>query len=274
MLPVTRRGFFGMTAIGATIPFVLTQRGSHAAGIARWIEGGLPDNFPSQDYESVSSAVGMSHTNLDGVRELVTGRPALAKATWDWGFGDWETALGACSHTGRRDIAEFLIAHGARPDLFTFAMLGQVDVVRAVCNANPGIQKIHGPHGITLMQHAVNGGDEAQRVVDYLRELGDADIATEDLPLDEAEKMACLGEYESGALPGTKFVIGFHERRKMLTLTVGKGSMRFICHHGNHEFSPVGAAAVRIVFDLQDGVAKSLTIRDGTIHVTSRRIAA
>jgi hypothetical protein len=43
------------------------------------------------------------------------GRPGsypwqLARAAWDWGFGDWETALGAASHMGSRPI---------RPDQFT-----------------------------------------------------------------------------------------------------------------------------------------------------------
>ena len=40
---------------------------------------------------------------------------ALACATLDWGFGDWETALGAASHVGRPEIAEYLIANGAEP---------------------------------------------------------------------------------------------------------------------------------------------------------------
>lgn len=78
--------------------------------------------YPSIDDEIVSSIVGASHSNFDKVKELVTKRPELARATWDWSFGDWETAIGAASHVGRRDIAELLIDHGARPDIFTFAM--------------------------------------------------------------------------------------------------------------------------------------------------------
>ncbi len=91
----------------------------------------LDPHLLSQDPKLVKETVAVSHGNLPRVRELVEASPALAKATWDWGFGDWETALGAASHTGRREIAELLIAHGARPDIFTFAMFGQLDVVIA-----------------------------------------------------------------------------------------------------------------------------------------------
>ena len=52
--------------------------------------------------------VGVSHGNLARVRELVQQHPALAKASFDWGYGDRETALGAASHIGRREIAELL----------------------------------------------------------------------------------------------------------------------------------------------------------------------
>jgi len=61
------------------------------------------------------------------------------KAVWDWGFGDWESALGAASHVGNREIAEYLIAHGARPSLFSATMLGHLDVVKAFIAAQPGV---------------------------------------------------------------------------------------------------------------------------------------
>jgi hypothetical protein len=49
--------------------------------------------------------VGASHGNLARVNELVLAHPALANAAWDWGFGDWETAIGAASHVGNKQIA-------------------------------------------------------------------------------------------------------------------------------------------------------------------------
>ena len=87
--------------------------------------------FPAQDPALVRDVVGAAHVRIDRVRELVEASPALAKASWDWGFGDWESALGAASHMGRRDIADLLISHGARPNLFTFAMMGNLAVVRS-----------------------------------------------------------------------------------------------------------------------------------------------
>ena len=68
---------------------------------------GISPLYPTQDYEIVREVVGAAHARFDRVKELVTERPELAKATWDWGFGDVETALGAASHMGRKDIAEF-----------------------------------------------------------------------------------------------------------------------------------------------------------------------
>ena len=82
--------------------------------------------------------VGVSHGNVARVKELVGRQPALAKVSFDWGFGDWESCIDAASHVGNRDIAEFLIANGARPTIFTAAMLGQLDVVKALDRRRAG----------------------------------------------------------------------------------------------------------------------------------------
>ena len=63
---------------------------------------------------------------------LLAEEPRLVNAAWDWGGGDWETGLGAAAHMGRRQIALFLLEHGARLDLFAAAMLGYFDIVSAV----------------------------------------------------------------------------------------------------------------------------------------------
>src|SRR5947208_2082722 len=107
--------------------------------------GPLPEGWPIQEPAMVHEMVGVAHGNVKRTRELVELHPSLANATIDWGFGDWESALGGASHVGNREIAEFLIAHGARPTLFSAAMLGQLDVVKATIAAQPGIQKIRGP---------------------------------------------------------------------------------------------------------------------------------
>ncbi len=77
--------------------------------------GGAPyQGFPNQDPALVREIVTKSHFDLDAVQALIERQPALAKAAIDWGFGDWESALGAASHMGRVDIGEALLAGGAR----------------------------------------------------------------------------------------------------------------------------------------------------------------
>jgi len=117
----------------------------------------------------VNEFVGKAHGDLDRVRELLAGHPALVNAAWDWGNGDWETGLGAAAHVGRRDIALHLIEHGARMDVFAAAMLGHLEIVRATIEALPAAVQWRGPHGIPLLTHAEAGGAAAAHVVDYLR---------------------------------------------------------------------------------------------------------
>lgn len=93
-------------------------------------------------------------------------------ATWDWGCGDFETALGGAAHMGNREIAEFLIAQGARADIFAVAMLGQIEAVKAFVKAFPAIERSLGPHKITLLVHAQKGGERAATVVTCLQSLG------------------------------------------------------------------------------------------------------
>jgi hypothetical protein len=112
-----------------------------------------------------------AHSDLGMVQKLLAREPALLNATMDWGAGDWETGLGGASHMGRRDIAEFLLAHGARIDLFCAAMLGQLDAVKSFLTLQPKLIDAKGPHGLTLHFHAQVGGKEAAAVLDYLQSL-------------------------------------------------------------------------------------------------------
>ena len=120
------------------------------------------------DKELVAEFVLKAHGDLDFVRQTVEREPAVVNAAWDWGGGDWETGLGAASHVGRRDIAEYLLEHGARKDVFAAAMLGEVDVVRAMLDAQPELGEARGPHGISLRAHAEAGGEQAGGVLDLL----------------------------------------------------------------------------------------------------------
>ena len=226
--------------------------------------------FPSQDPADVQAVVGAAHNDLDQVRALVTARPALAKAAWDWGFGDWESALGAASHMGRRDIAELLIAHGARPTIFSAAMLGQLEVVQAFVNASPGVQGIAGPHGIPLLDHARRGGEQAAPVVAYLTGIGGADIVPPVIELSEGERSGLVGRYRFGE--GADDALEVYESRGRLMLRRGERAGRPLHALGRREFHPAGAQAVRIRFTpADDEPAATLTVWDPGLVLTARR---
>ena len=127
---------------------------------------------PPIDPALVNAIVLKAHKDLEGVKELVAKEPKLVNACWDWGGGDFESAIGAAAHTGRREIAEFLLANGARMDIFTAAMLGHLDLVKAAITADPRVKSTPGAHGIPLMMHAKMGGEPALPVLEYLQSLG------------------------------------------------------------------------------------------------------
>jgi hypothetical protein len=124
---------------------------------------------PPTDRALVEEFVLKSHGDLHFVTETVEREPQIVNAAWDWGGGDWETGLGAAAHVGRRDIAEYLLEHGARTDVFAAAMLGEIDVVRAMLDAQPELREARGPHGISLRAHAEAGGEQARAVLDLLQ---------------------------------------------------------------------------------------------------------
>jgi len=129
------------------------------------------DTKPAITATLVQEFVGKAHGDLDRVTELLAQEPALVNATWDWGGGDFETALGAAAHMGRKDIANFLLEHGARLDIFAAAMLGKLEIVKAALTAYPTALKTPGPHGIPLIVHAEKGGEDELAVLEYLQSL-------------------------------------------------------------------------------------------------------
>ncbi|MGA9667871.1 MAG: hypothetical protein WBQ94_01615 [Terracidiphilus sp.] len=218
----------------------------------------LSDSFPTQPPALAREMVTVSHFDLKRVQQLVEAQPSLARAAWDWGFGDWETCLGAASHMGNRPIAEYLIANGARPSLFSSAMLGHVEVVKAFVSAEPGVQRIRGPHSISLLAHAKAGGEAARPVYEFLLSLGDAD-AEPQVPLSQGDVDAIVGVYPFG--PGENEQILMTADKGSLTWT-RKGTMgRPLFHLGGREFYPWGAAAVRIRFKVA-GEETLMTVND------------
>lgn len=127
---------------------------------------------PALEPALVSEFVRVAHGDLDQVMALLDREPGLLNAAWDWGGGDWETGLGAAAHTGSRSIALYLLGKGARIDLFTAAMLGHLETVKAILKATPAAWQSSGAHGIPLIVHARMGGEIAAPVVAYLESLG------------------------------------------------------------------------------------------------------
>jgi hypothetical protein len=128
----------------------------------------MGDKGPPLDPALVNEFVLKAHSDFETVKQLLQQEPSLLNAAWDWGGGDWETALGAASHMGRSDIALFLLEHGAPLDIFAAAMLGETEVVRAMLARYPSLVDARGPHGIPLRVHAEKGGDEARAVLELL----------------------------------------------------------------------------------------------------------
>ncbi len=67
------------------------------------------------------------------------------------------------------EVAEYLIEKGARADIFTFTMLGQLEIVQAFLKLQPKLIDAKGPHGIGLHMHAKMGGKDAEKVLEYLQ---------------------------------------------------------------------------------------------------------
>lgn len=233
--------------------------------------------YPAIDEAIVSEVVGVSHFNLERLTTLVNKRPELARATWDWGFGDWETAIGAASHVGRKDIVDFLMAKGARPDIFTFAMLGSFSIVKSMIEFSPGVQQIAGPHGISLLQHVKNGisnrdtnPSERSKLINYLEALGNAD-GEKYAPMEETENQKYVGDYMYGAKENEGFSIKLNMRKFISLGKLGKngGALYKI---GDNKFFYNGVPSVTVSFQLENGKVVSLTVTEPDVILTAKKV--
>jgi len=228
--------------------------------------------FPKQDANLVRQIVTVAHSSEDEVRALVAAKPALVNAWWDWGFGDWESPLGAASHVGRREIAEFLIERGARVDIFAAAMLGHTAVVAALVAASPGVQRTLGPHGIPLLAHARAGGEAAAETLAYLEGLGDAGNGPRVEPLADDRKPAFVGAYSIDGAADERLDVTLDAKGQ---LSIGKGDIvsRRMHHAGGDEFFPAGVPSVRIRFDVRGGAARGFTMTEHGATLNATRVA-
>lgn len=127
---------------------------------------------PKLDKALVQKFVGASHAKFDVVKDLLAEHPTLLNAAHDWRYGDFETGLGAASHMGNKEIAKYLLDQGAQANIFTAALFGKMEILKPMLKFNPALLNAKGPHGLTLLHHANQGGDEALEVKEYLLSLG------------------------------------------------------------------------------------------------------
>lgn len=276
-MKLNRRTFASHSAIGifGLIPSSLYQD--------VWLSNDkiVSDSYPSTDRAAMKAVVGAAHTKLDIVKELVMARPELAKASYDWGFGDVESALGAASHMGRKDIAEFLIEYGARPDIYTFAMLGKLNTVKAMIEDMPGIETVRGPHGFTLFHHAmmrlrrknVEGQEkeEQEELVAYLESIEGANVGEASLDISTEEKQIYLGTYQFGDKDEAYFEVEINGM-DMLSISRPNQNGRSLKKVGEHTFAPAGAPSVRLIFTEVNDTIQSLTIHDPTPIIKAIRL--
>ena len=122
--------------------------------------------------EIVKEFVGVSHGKFDRVKEMLENDHLLLHVSYDWGGGDFESGIEAAGHVGNKEIANYLLAKGARYNIYLACMLGHLETVKNVLTFNPGLLNSKGPHGFTMLHHAQKGGPESAAVVAYLESLG------------------------------------------------------------------------------------------------------
>ena len=259
--------FAGLALSAPSLSFAAISPSSAGSSAPSPEKSPLSDSFPTQSPDLVREMVKVSHFDLKRVQQLVEAQPSLARAAWDWGFGDWETALGAASHMGNRPIAEYLISKGARPSLFSAAMLGQLDVVKAFVVAQPGVERIRGPHNISLLAHAQAGGQASRAVFEFLQSLGDAGSDTP-APLTPSDLDAIVGQYPFG--PAENDCVDLTAEKNNVAWARRGTIGRPLFHLGERVSYPAGASAVRIRFTAE-GTETKMTVHDPDVVLTAVR---
>lgn len=160
--PMKRSEFLQKTLIGSTA-LLLPAPFATAQG---------QEKPPPIKLEIVKEFVGVSHSKLDRVREMLENDHLLLHVSNDWGGGDYESGMEAAGHVGNKDIANYLLSKGARYNIYLACMLGHLETVKNVLTYNPGLLNSKGPHGFTMLHHANKGAESSKAVVEYLISLG------------------------------------------------------------------------------------------------------
>jgi uncharacterized protein len=105
--------------------------------------------------ELIKEFVIAGHGNLEKVKTMLLEHPQLLHTAFEWREGDFETALQGAAHVGNAAITKFLLSQGAKLEITTAAMLGDIEAVETFLTQNPDLIQAKGAHGITLLTHAV-----------------------------------------------------------------------------------------------------------------------
>lgn len=262
---LTRRGFLAGATLAGVGGLSLANAGDRSEA-----EQDRDAVFPSTGDDDARAFVGACHGAIDRVRAMLADNRGLARAAWDWGFGDWETAIGAASHVENTEIIRLLLDAGARPDQFTFATLDNVDALRAILAADPAMRTNRGPHGIPLIEHARAGN--ADRVVAFLAEEGLDPPAPRATIAESAAPF--LGMYAWSPAARDRFEIGYSERFRSLTIQRPGGSRRNLLPNTGttRSFSPVGAPHAIVRFG-GGSPTETLTLEGVGAPLSASRIA-
>ena len=108
--------------------------------------------------EKVKDFVIAGHNDLEKLKSLLQEFPTLIYATWDWGGGDFETAIEGAGHMGNKEIANYLIEIGARTNLFVLTMLGKTQIVKSFikfCRSVEVCSRYFKPANCTFVVHVI-----------------------------------------------------------------------------------------------------------------------
>ena len=157
----TRKKFIALASLGVAGSFLPTAAQQQE-----------PERPPALNPVLVKDFVVAGHGNFEKVKQMLQEHPTLLYATWDWGGGDFETALEGAGHVGNKEVANYLITLGARTNLFVLTMLGKTNIVKPFLEQFPQFITAKGPHGFTLLHHAQRGSDDAKELLDFLQSKG------------------------------------------------------------------------------------------------------
>jgi hypothetical protein len=120
-------------------------------------------------------------------------------------------------------------------------MLVQLKVVKAFVAAQPGAQRIRGPHSISLLAHAKAGGPASRQVLKCFEALGDAG-AEPIIPLSDREAASVQGDHIFEPGSNQQIQVTLDQGAVICTRKGMRGRQLF--HLGSRAFYPAGAPAV------------------------------